>query len=138
MLVVAQIFKAQLSRKQLSTIRYMSLTMIYLTSSFEMIAAWAADDHLWEMVVLGIFALLGITCGVFWKIPQFVYLGLTFLVVTLVSMVISVIYVGGELNKIAMFAAVILLGILILVGIMARDKFEYKIKELIERVESWD
>ena len=138
MIIVAQIFKSQLTRSQLISIRYMSLTLVYLTASFDMIANWASNDHLQEMIILGVLSLLGVGFGALFRIPQFVYLGLVFLIMTLLSMVISVIYAGGELNEIALFVSVIGVGILILIALSARDKYQEKLKRWIDKIDSWE
>ena len=139
MIIVAQIFKEKLTKKQISLIRYMCLTLIYLTASFEMIANWAASvGHLNQMLLLGAFSLIGIGCGAVFRIPQFIYLGMIFLVMTLVSMVISAIEAAGDFQKIVMFLVVILVGVLILLVIILRDKFEKQLKAWIEHMDSWD
>lgn len=138
MIIVAQIFKSQLTRSQLISIRYMSLTLVYLTASFDMIANWASNNHLQEMIILGVLSLLGVGFGALFRIPQFVYLGLVFLIMTLLSMVISVIYAGGELNEIALFVSVIGVGILILIALSARDKYQEKLKRWIDKIDSWE
>jgi len=139
MIIVAQIFKEKLTKKQISLIRYMCLTLIYLTASFQMIADWASSDgHINQMLLLGAFSLIGIGCGAVFKIPQFIYLGMIFLVMTLVSMVISAIEAAGDFQKIVMFLVVILVGVLILLVIILRDKFEKQLKAWIEHMDSWD
>ena len=140
MIIVAQIFKEKLTKKQISLIRYMCLTLIYLTASFQMIADWASSDgHINQMLLLGAFSLIGIGCGAVFKIPQFIYLGMIFLVMTLVSMVISGVgAVDEDFKKIVMFLTVILVGVLILLVIILRDKFEKQLKGWIERMDSWE
>ena len=140
MIIVAQIFKEKLTKKQISLIRYMCLTLIYLTASFQMIADWASSDgHITQMLLLGAFSLIGIGCGAVFKIPQFIYLGMIFLVMTLVSMVISGVgAVDEDFKKIVMFLTVILVGVLILLVIILRDKFEKQLKGWIERMDSWE
>ena len=140
LLIVAQIFKEKLARRQISAIRYMCLTLVYLTASFEMVIDWAgAEGHTGQMLILGVLSLIGIGVGALFKMSQFIYLGLIFLVMTLLSLVFAALNaIKGDNNLIMIFSLVILLGILILVVIHLWRNHEERIKGWIEKLDSWD
>ncbi len=140
LMIVAQIFKEKLDRRQISTIRYMCLTLVYLTASFEMVIDWAsAEGHTGQMLILGVLSLIGIGVGALFKMSQFIYLGLIFLVMTLLSLVFAALNaIKGDNNLIMIFSLVILLGILILVVIHLWKNHEERIKGWIEKLDSWD
>ncbi len=140
LLIVAQIFKEKLARRQISAIRYMCLTLVYLTASFEMVIDWAgAEGHIGQMLILGVLSLIGVGVGALFRMSQFIYLGLIFLVMTLLSLVFAALNaIKGDNNLIMIFSLVILLGILILVVIHLWKNHEERIKGWIEKLDSWD
>ena len=85
-LVAAQISRNSLTRAQLGLIRYICLTVIYLSSTSEIFIN-GLGEQLWPPVVLALLAVGGILVGMMLQIRAFLYLGIVFLFLALVTMV---------------------------------------------------
>ena len=85
-LVAAQLSQKSLSRKQLGLIRYICLTVIYLSSTSEIFIN-GLGDKLWPPMVLAVLAVGGILAGMMLQVRAFLYLGIVFLLLALVTMV---------------------------------------------------
>ena len=85
-LVAAQISRNSLTQKQLGLIRYICLTVIYLSSTSEIFIN-GLGEKLWPPIVLAVLAVGGILVGMMLQIRAFLYLGIVFLLLALVTMV---------------------------------------------------
>ena len=85
-LVAAQLSQKSLSQKQLALIRYICLTVIYLSSTCEIFIN-GLGDKLWPPMVLAMLAVGGILAGMMLQVRAFLYLGIVFLLLALVTMV---------------------------------------------------
>ncbi len=82
----AHINRDRLSEAQLTAIRYLSVTVIYISSTGEMFLQ-GIGEHLWLPIVLAMLSLCGIFAGILLHVRAFLYLGTSFLLLSLVSMV---------------------------------------------------
>ena len=134
-LIVAQIFRHNLSKENLSTIRYVTVSGIYLASTSEMLMVWAAGSQgTVELVVLALISLAGIGMGMLTRIRQFVYLGIAFLLLSFVGMFAKVALLG----MLWVFVVIIVVGAIMLVLVMAREKYAPWMKQKLEEMDSWD
>ena len=85
-LVAAQISRTSLTPKQLGLIRYLCLAVIYLSSTSEIFIS-GLGEALWPPIVLALLAVGGILVGMMCQIRAFLYLGVVFLFLAIVTMV---------------------------------------------------
>ena len=85
-LVAAQISKSLFTRQQLAMIRYICVTIIYLSSTSEIFIS-GFGEKLWPPMVLAMLAVGGMLAGIMFQIRAFLYLGFVFLLMAMISMV---------------------------------------------------
>ena len=85
-LVAAQISKSSFTRQQLAMIRYICVTVIYLSSTSEIFIT-GFGENLWPPMVLALLAVGGIMAGIMFQIRAYLYLGFVFLLMAMISMV---------------------------------------------------
>ena len=86
LLVAVQISKTVFSRKQLAFVRYLCVTVIYVSSTSELFIN-GLGKSLWPPVVLALLAISGMMAGILLQIRAFLYLGTLFLLLAMFSMV---------------------------------------------------
>lgn len=88
LLVAGQLNRKRLSEAQLTAIRYFSALVIYAASTAELFIYGAKDArNWWHPIVLASLSLAGILFGMLMRIRAFLYLGTSFLLLAMVSMV---------------------------------------------------
>ena len=88
LLVAGQLNRNRLSEAQLTAIRYFSALVIYAASTAELFIYGARDpNNWWHPIVLASLSLAGILFGMLMRIRAFLYLGTSFLLLAMVSMV---------------------------------------------------
>ncbi|HIF32180.1 MAG TPA: hypothetical protein EYQ75_11035 [Planctomycetaceae bacterium] len=85
-LAAAQLNRTQLSASQLTGSRYASMVLIYLSSTVEMFVTGVGDSILAPMLLAGL-AVIGAMMGIVMQIRAFLYLGTSFLFLSIVTMV---------------------------------------------------
>jgi hypothetical protein len=85
-LAAAQLNRTQLRASQLTGIRYASMVLIYLSSTVEMFVTGVGDSILAPMLLAGL-AVIGAMMGIVMQIRAFLYLGTSFLFLSIVTMV---------------------------------------------------
>ncbi|MBT4011376.1 MAG: hypothetical protein HOF15_03565 [Planctomycetaceae bacterium] len=134
-LIVAQIFQRELKKDSLSTIRYVTVSAIYLASTSEMLLKWASGtDGVLMLTVLAILSLFGIAMGMLIRIRQFVYLGIGFLILSLCGMLTKVAILG----TVWVFGVIIVVGAAMMIAMMTREKYAPWIKQKLEEIEGWE
>ena len=134
-LVVAQIFQRDMKKESLSTIRYVTVSAIYLASTSEMLLKWASGtDGVLLLVVLAIMSLFGIAVGMLVRIRQLVYLGIGFLILSLSGMLTKVAILG----TIFVFGVIIVVGAAMMIAMMTREKYAPWIKQKLDEIEGWE
>ncbi len=86
-LAAAQINRKQLGEQQLTTIRYLCVTIIYVSSTGEMFLKGVMTEQLWPPMVLATLSILGIFAGIAMRVRAFLYLGASFLLMSIIAMV---------------------------------------------------
>jgi hypothetical protein len=84
-LVAEQASRGRLRAEQAAAVRYVSLGVIYLSSSADMFIAGVGNSVLLPLVLLGL-SVLGILLGMALRIRSFLYLGVTFLLVVIAAL----------------------------------------------------
>jgi hypothetical protein len=82
----AQINRRRLSEMQLTSIRYAAVSVIYVSSTGEMFLQ-GIGENLWLPIVLALLSIAGVFAGILLHVRAFLYLGMSFLLLSLVSMV---------------------------------------------------
>ena len=70
--------------KQLSNLRYLSIGILYISSTMEL---FVQGMDLWEPVVLTVLSIAGMLIGIGLQLRAFLYNGLTFLAVVVITIV---------------------------------------------------
>ena len=85
-LVAGQLNRNKLTSRQLATLRYICVAVIY-TSSTSQIFIDGLGDQLWPPMVLALLSVGGIFAGIMLQVRAYLYLGSLFLLMSVVSMV---------------------------------------------------
>ena len=85
-LAAAQWNRQRLTEAQLAAIRYPAITLLYVSSAGEMFLTGIAESF-WLPVVLMVLSVSGVLAGIWLRVRAFLYLGASFLLLSLVSMV---------------------------------------------------
>ena len=86
LLVAAQLSRDRIAETQLTAIRYFSMLVIYVSSTGEMFIEGIAEQT-WRPILLALLSVAGVFTGILLRIRSFLYLGTSFLVLAIVSMV---------------------------------------------------
>ena len=76
----------RLDKAQSAAVRYLALGMIYISSTADMFIAGVGQDVLTPLILM-VLSVLGALAGIFLRVRSFLYLGVAFLVLDIVSMV---------------------------------------------------
>ncbi|HEX4123148.1 MAG TPA: hypothetical protein VHY37_00355 [Tepidisphaeraceae bacterium] len=111
-LASAQIHHRQLNTVQMRSIRYLCLAVIYLSSMADIVLNGVTAAPWLPMVMAGL-AIVGVLAGITWRIRPFLYLGTTFLLIAVLTMIWTaqqnlhwtwLWYVAGLVAGVALFA----------------------------------
>ncbi len=134
-LLAEQIHHRELKPSVASTMRYMALTFIYLTSSAEFL--WElGEQQIWLPLGLIGLAILGILAGVFLRIRSFVIVGFTSLALVLGALVY---HAAVDQHQIWVFGlAMFALGIPLLAFFMVFENRKSQILAAVNRFWNWE
>lgn len=135
MLVAAQLNRRQLNETQLTGIRYVCLLVIYVSSTADIFIE-GIGDSLWEPMVLATFSVIGVFVGIGLQIRAFLYLGATFVFLSVVSMVW---HAYAKIQHVGIWWGFgILLGLLILTIFGLFEKNRPELTRLVENMRRWE
>ena len=135
LLAAAQINRRSLPDATLAAIRYACILLIYLSSTTEMIIE-SASQQLWPPMVLAVLALIGAFAGIVMRVRAFLYIGSTFVLLSVVSMVWHAARAIEHVWPWWAFGMATGLFILALFGMFELKRTE--VKRLIDRLRQWD
>ncbi len=134
-LAAAQWHRAKLSETQLTALRYASIIVVYVSSTGDMFITGIAES-LWMPVILASLSVAGVLAGIMLHVRAFVYLGASFLFVSLVSMVW---HAAQNINHVwPWWAFGIVLGLLILTLFGVFEKKRKEVLGLIGEFRQWE
>jgi hypothetical protein len=134
-LVAAQLNRNSLSRRQLAAIRYVSASVVYISSTSEIFIS-GLGDKLWPPMVLASLSVAGILAGMMLQVRAFLYFGTLFLLMAMITMVS---YSHRQFNHVwPWWAFGIALGIGILVMFGMFEKRKQEMRGLAEQLQKWD
>ncbi len=84
-LIAAQVNRRRLSHGQLTSIRYLCMLVIYLSSTAEVFMSMG--ESVWQPMVLAALAVVGVFVGMALRIRAFLYTGTCFILFAVISMV---------------------------------------------------
>lgn len=87
-LAAAYLNREQLSREQFISIRYITVMVIYVASTSDIFLSGVRAAP-WLPLVLALLSVAGIMCGIWLRVRAFLFLGTAFLVLSLVTMILS-------------------------------------------------
>ena len=134
-LAAAQLNRDRLERGALASIRYFAITTIYVSSTGEMFQH-GIGTTLWLPMVLAGLSVLGVLAGMMLRVRAFLYLGTSFLLLSLVSMVWHAARSIGHVWPWWVFGFTLGLALLTLFGIFEKKRAEMLL--LIERLKEWE
>ena len=85
-LIAGQLFRKSLNGQQLAALRYICVTVIYVSSTSEIFIS-GISEKLWPPIVLAVLAVLGIMSGIMFQVKSYLYFGSLFLLMAMITMV---------------------------------------------------
>jgi len=133
-LVAGHINRHRLSSGQLTALRYASILMIYLSSTSEIFIDMG--EHLWPPMILAGLSIVGVFLGIAFRVRAFMYLGFSFTMLSIVSMVWHAHVAINHTWPWWAFGVSLGIGILTLFGVFEKKRPE--IMQWIEQLQQWD
>ena len=134
-LAAAQWNRQRLTDAQLAAIRYPAITLIYVSSAGEMFLTGISQSF-WLPVVLMILSVGGVLAGIMLRVRSFLYLGSSFLLLSMVSMVWHAADAINHTWPWWAFGIGLGLGVLTLFGMFERKRNE--MLRLLSELKSWE
>ncbi len=85
-LAAAYLNRERLTARQMTNLRYITLSVIYVSSTAEIFVRGVAESP-WQPMVLMVLAATGVLAGMMLRVRAFLYLGSSFLLISLVTMI---------------------------------------------------
>jgi hypothetical protein len=133
--LVAEYFsRERLTAQQRTAVRYLSLSLIYISSSADMFIAGIGNSMLLPLLLLAL-SVAGILIGMASRMRSFVYLGAAFMLLDVATLVK---YVSIDLHQTWVFwLCVVFLGAAIIALFAALEKRRNDIRAAMERFRQW-
>ena len=133
-LIAGQINRRHLKPAQLAALRYACVLVIYLSSTSEIFLR-GIDESLWPPMVLAALSVAGVFVGIMLQVRAFLYLGTTFVLLSVISMVWHAQRAQGVW---VWWAFGICLGICILVIFGLFEKKRPEITAWVRQLQQWE
>lgn len=131
----AHLNRERLSHERLSTIRYACLLLIYVSSTADVFLN-GVDRAPWLPLVLAAFSVAGVLLGILLRIRAFLFLGMGFLLLSLVTMIW---FASSQLHWTWIwYVAGILLGAVIIAMFALFEKKREQMLALLEGLKQWE
>lgn len=85
-LVASYLNRDRFTEEQMAGIRYVTLMMIYVSSTSDIFINGVAESP-WLPLALAGLSLVGVLCGILLRVRAFLFLGVTFLLIAIISMI---------------------------------------------------
>jgi len=133
-LVAGHVNRDQLTKDQLTMIRYATLMMIYVSSTSDLFINGVSESP-WLTMTLLVLSVIGVLAGLALRIRAFLFLGTAFLLLSLLAIIWTA---SVTLNRRwPWYVAGIALGVLIISAFAMFEKKRREILELAERLKQW-
>ena len=134
-LVATHLNREKLSDSQLTSIRYFSTIAIYVSSTGDMFITGVAESIALPMILCGL-SVVGVFAGMLLRVRAFLYVGTSFLVLSIVSMIWHASQSLGHVWP--WWAFGICLGICILALFGLFEKRRNEMLDLVGKLKTWD
>jgi hypothetical protein len=131
----AQLNKDRLDAKQLAFIRYITIVVIYLSSTSEMMIQ-GLGTTIWPPLVLATLSIMGVLVGIGLRVRAFLYLGVAFLVISILSMIFHAHQAVGNIWPWFVFGVVTGIGFWVLIAL--RDRYQDRLQEIVDNLRRWE
>jgi len=134
-LVLVQILRGKMQRRQVAAARYLATSSIYVASTAELFMRGIPEAP-WMPIVLAVLSIVGILFGIGARIRAMLWLGTMFLCVALFSIVW---HAAVDLQQTwVWYVTGIFLGIIILTMFALFEKRREDLKKLVSTIQKWD
>jgi hypothetical protein len=134
-LIAAQLNRSLLNPSQLTGIRYFSAAVVYISSTSEIFIS-GIGDQLWPPIVLALLSVAGILAGILLQVRAFLYFGMLFLLMAMISMVSHAHRRFDHVWPWWAFGIAMGIGILVMFGLFEKRKNE--LKNFTNHLKEWD
>jgi hypothetical protein len=135
-LAAEQLNHRKLSRQQAGGIRYMAMSLIYVSSTADMFVAGIDREHWYLPLILAALSVLGILAGIALRIRPFLFLGSTFLLLSVTTLIWHAAVGMGQTW--IWYVAGILLGAAIITLFAVFEKRKNDILVALEKFKGWE
>ncbi|MBL8825612.1 MAG: hypothetical protein JNM18_01415, partial [Planctomycetaceae bacterium] len=134
-LIASQLNRNRLTPEQLTTIRYLTSSVIYVSSTADIFLRGVREAP-WLPLVLGGLSILGMLLGIALRVRAFLFLGATFLVIALGSIIK---YAAVDLEQTWIWAVTgIVTGVLIIALFAVFEKKRNEILAVVDDLRKWE
>lgn len=133
-LVAEYLSAGRLSREQSAAVRYLSLSVVYLSSSADMFIAGIGNSVLLPLVLLSL-SVAGILAGMALRVQSFLYLGVTFVLVVVAALLEHVTIALGQTW--VLWLSVVAMGALLLALFGVFEKRRNDVLAAMDRFKTW-
>ncbi len=134
-LVAAYLNRAQLSGEQLTAVRYLTSTTIYVSSTADIFINGVSQQP-WLPVILAGLSIAGIALGIVMRVRAFLLLGTSFLGLALFTIIW---HAAVDLNQTWIwYASVVIAGVAIIALFAFFEKKRSEVLELFDQIKQWD
>jgi hypothetical protein len=133
-LVSGHFNQARLTKDQMTTIRYGTLTMIYVSSTSDIFINGVSESA-WLTIILAVLSVIGVFAGLMLRIRAFLFLGTAFLILSLLTIIWTA---SVNLNwSWLWYVTGIVFGALIIFTFALFERKRREMLELVERLKQW-
>jgi hypothetical protein len=134
-LIAAYLNRAQLSSEQLTAVRYLTSTTIYVSSTADIFINGVSQQP-WLPVILAGLSITGIALGIVMRVRAFLLLGTSFLGLALFTIIW---HAAVDLNQTWIwYASVVIAGVAIIALFAFFEKKRSEVLELLDQLKQWD
>ena len=134
-LIATHLNRERFDENQMTTIRYISLMMVYVSSTADIFINGVAQSP-WLPLVLMILSVAGVMCGIIFRIRAFLFLGTAFLIIAMVTMIY---YASANLGWTWLWwVAGIFIGGVIIFTFALFEKKRQEMLRLLDEMRAWE
>jgi hypothetical protein len=135
LLVAEQLNRDKLSEAQATTLRYLALTVLYVSSTADMFIAGIGNSVMLP-IILALLSVLGILVGILLRVRAFLFQGLTFLFVVVLTMIWHAAVQRGQTW--VWYVSGIVLGAAILALFALFEKRRNDVVKVVQELKRWE
>ena len=134
-LIAAYLNRESLSPTQMNTLRYLSVSVIYASSTGDIFINGVGNAP-WLPAILAAFSIAGIFVGILMRVRAFLFMGLSFLVISLMTVIW---YAAVDLEQTWLwYVTGIVTGVIIIAVFAVFEKKRNEVIDVVTKLKSWD